>query len=537
MKKKLLFLLVVVLAFVLRFYQLGLNPPSLYWDETINCYDAYSLGQTGRDHHGVIFPITHLISYGDFKNPLYTYLTILPVKFFGLNELACRFPSAFFGWLTVIIIFFLVRELLKKTKIALLAAFLLAVSPWHLQFSRAGFEANINLFFIILGIYLFIKAVNSKPFLLIFSAISFALTPYAYHSSKLFMPLLVAGLSFFYIKTLLKNLKWVILSLILGLAIIYPLVTKESRNAVLYRFTETNIFNEEDVVLKSNKLRQEDNWSFLSNLFHNRRIYYTQKFLKHYFDHFRFDYLFLTGDTNRRHSTQAVGELYLIEMPFLLLGCYFLIKNREKKLLVIVFWLILSLIPASFTVTTPHAIRTLSGLGSWQIITAYGVINFFASVKNRKTKLMLLVTCCLILIINIVYYLHTYYVHYPKESALDWQYGYKEAISYIKDNYSKYDRIIISDVYGRAYGYLLFYLKYEPKKIQEIARDNKEKRKGIGFPVFDKFQIKNIDKTLFNTNEKLLLVGSPGEFPKQAKFLKVIKDLNNQEVFKIMENR
>lgn len=38
---------IILLAFLLRFYQLGVNPPSLNWDETAHGYNAYSILLTG----------------------------------------------------------------------------------------------------------------------------------------------------------------------------------------------------------------------------------------------------------------------------------------------------------------------------------------------------------------------------------------------------------------------------------------------------------------------------------------------------------
>jgi len=86
---------ILLLAAILRFWGLGSNPPALSWDEAAWGYNAYSLGIDGRDEFGRFLPLAYLESFGDFKPPLYAYLTILPVKLFGLNEFATRFASAF----------------------------------------------------------------------------------------------------------------------------------------------------------------------------------------------------------------------------------------------------------------------------------------------------------------------------------------------------------------------------------------------------------------------------------------------------------
>lgn len=132
-------------------------PSSLTWDEVSWGYNAYSLGLDGRDEFGRFLPLTYLESFGDFKPPVYAYLTIIPVWLFGLNEFSTRFASAFFGSLTVFVTYFLVKSIFKEEKyvesISLFSAFFLGISPWHVNLSRAAFEANVSTFLLTTGIY------------------------------------------------------------------------------------------------------------------------------------------------------------------------------------------------------------------------------------------------------------------------------------------------------------------------------------------------------------------------------------------------
>ena len=114
MKQRILFIIILLLAFLLRFYQLGTNPPSLTWDEAAWGYNAYTLGIDRKDEFGKFLPYEFLESFGDFKPPLYAYLAIIPVKLFGLTEFATRVPSAFFGFLTVFITYFLDQNFFLK---------------------------------------------------------------------------------------------------------------------------------------------------------------------------------------------------------------------------------------------------------------------------------------------------------------------------------------------------------------------------------------------------------------------------------------
>src|SRR3990167_968883 len=187
MTKK-IFWAILVLAFILRFYKLGEIPLSLDWDENSNAYNAYSILKTGRDEYGNFLPLTNR-SFDDYKPPLYMYLNIPAVAIFGLTPLAARLPSAIFGFLTIPFIYLLTKKLFKDEKIAILSTLFLAISPWHIQFSRVGFEATVGLFFAVAAITAFLYGLANKKYL-ISSAIFLGFSAYSYHTERIFVPLL-----------------------------------------------------------------------------------------------------------------------------------------------------------------------------------------------------------------------------------------------------------------------------------------------------------------------------------------------------------
>src|SRR5438874_1717900 len=108
-REVLILILIVFLASILRFWNLGSVPPSLEWDEAALGYNAYSLLHTGRDEYGTLLPL-NLKSFGDYKPAVYAYLDVPFVAIFGLNEFAVRLPSALAGIGLVIVIYFLMME-------------------------------------------------------------------------------------------------------------------------------------------------------------------------------------------------------------------------------------------------------------------------------------------------------------------------------------------------------------------------------------------------------------------------------------------
>jgi 4-amino-4-deoxy-L-arabinose transferase-like glycosyltransferase len=208
MKRSIPLLLILLLASVLRIFQLGKNPPSLDWDEASLGYNAYSILKTGNDEYGNHLPFS-IRSFNDYKPPLYTYTTIPFIAIFGLNEFSVRLSSAIAGTIAVLAIYFIAVEIEPKKhslSLAQISSLLLAISPWHLQFSRGAFEANLALTCFLTSVAAFLKWKNNKKvFLLLISATFAVASLYAYHSTKIVVPVFFVVLGLVNYKTIFKN--------------------------------------------------------------------------------------------------------------------------------------------------------------------------------------------------------------------------------------------------------------------------------------------------------------------------------------------
>ena len=158
MNKKLL--AIFLISLILRLY-LSSYPP-LLWDEASLGYNAYSILKTGRDEYGKLLPLIFK-SFGDYKPGLYVYLSAPFIAILGLNQLAVRLPSILLGSLTPIFLYLLITALNpKKKKLATISALLLAVTPFHIHFSRGAWETNILTFQLVLASLTFTKYFNTK---------------------------------------------------------------------------------------------------------------------------------------------------------------------------------------------------------------------------------------------------------------------------------------------------------------------------------------------------------------------------------------
>lgn len=538
-ERKYIFILAVIIfiALFLRLYQLGQNPPSLTWDEAAWGYNAYSLGIDGRDEFGRFFPYDYLESFGDFKPPMYAYLDVLPVKLFGLNEFAVRFPSALLGTLTVLITYFLVIELFKRGAtqnharnyaqyLALLTSFLLAVSPWHINLSRAAFEANVASFFIISGVWLFLKSIQDNRQYLALSAISFVLSFYTFNTARIVAPLLIVGLAVVYRKQIFEKKKELIMGVVVGLLLLLPIVQFLLSSQASLRFKEVNIFSDISIIERTNQEIENDKNTWWSRILHNRRFAYGVEYITHYLDNFNPSFLFIKGDGNPKFSTQDVGQLYLFELPFLAIGILLLFKKREGKWWIVPFWLMIGIIPAATARETPHALRIEAALPTFQILVAYGLVHLLK--LTSKTKYLIFTLYFSFLIFNISYYLHGYYTHYPREFSGEWQYGYKESIEYVKGVQNKYDQILITTAMGRPYVYYALFTKTDPEIFRKTAI---VKRDAFGFVTvsgFLKYRFADNLSSIKGKTKKTLYVDTPGRVHPKGDVLKKFYLLNGE---------
>ena len=542
-----LLIFILVFAFILRFYKVSEIPPSLNWDETSIAYNAYSILKTGKDEWGKFLPL-HLRAYGEYKLPAQIYASIPGVAIFGLNELGVRITPVVYGTLTVLFLYFLARRLFKNSYIGLVSAFLLAISPWHIQLTRASFESSFSVFWVILGIWFLVKGFE-KPKWWIISVIPFAISIYTYNSARIFTPLFLLTIALIFRKEFWLNKKEAVFSALLFFLLMLPLVPFVLSGEARARYKLVSISDDPGLVPRISQNRNLSKLSApLPRLIHNRVTYISFYFVRNYLAHFTPDFLFINGAGHKQHHVQRVGELFAIQAPFWLAGWYFLFKKKYKYRWLILSWVLIAFIPVSVTNDSiPNALRTIIAAGAYQIITALGVYEIWILLRGKRIfQLGFSVAVFLILTISLSAYLKNYYQDYPYLYSRDWQYGYKQVVNYIKDHYNQYDLIVFSRHYGEPHMFTLFFLGWDPAKFQNDPNL-------IRFETYDWVRVLRFDKFYFPdlgdsgttfsdiskvySGRKVLFIGKGGDFPEGLPKLLTVDFLNGDRAFEIVETK
>lgn len=472
--KQHLLILIVILASVLRLSNLSGIPVSLFGDELDVGYHAYSILKTGKDYSGNFLPL-HMQSLAEWRTPLYLYSTVPTVALFGITPLGVRLPAAIFGILGVYGIYLLVKQITKREDISLLSSLILAISPWHLQYSRGAFEVTMLLTFLIYGVYFFLEGLKEGKYLWM-SVILLVLTPLIYSTAKLFSLSLLVFLFLLYKKDIFalkkKYLIWALLAgLIFGSVTSYATLFSGGgqRFGYIGIFTDPTVEPEVGVDrLRDARMRGEFGEglqpTFIDRALHNKFVTWMGTFADNYIEAYSFDFLFSKGDPIPRHSLDGMGQFYSIELIAFVLGVvlFFTGYKDKRKRALIGFWLLTAAIPSAITRDGGnHATRLILMLPPMVFLLSYGVIEGAKLVKSRFRLLGLLGYFGLITLSFLIYF-HQYTFHYPWDSERWWHFGWKEAINYVMESEQSYERVFITMADEPAWIFFAALSEYPP---------------------------------------------------------------------------
>lgn len=477
--------LIFILAVFLRFYNLNNYPVGFHQDEASLGYNGYSLMLTGKDDNGQKFPL-YIDMFGDNRPSGYHYLTIIPIKLFGLTEFATRFPGALSGSITVFAMFFLANVLFKNKVVGLLSALLISVSPWHIVLSRASSEAMVALFFIILGFSLLLHGfAKNKNKSIVLGAVLASVSYFFYHTPRIFVPLAFAVLIIFLYHFWKRRIEH------LGIKTLLTFIFLSSLAFCLVffvgggtgRYSQVNIFNNFETKFFLSQELQEDSLAdsprYISKIVHNKITNNLRVFLDNYLDYFSGDFLLTKGGLPIWYSIPRMGLMYIIELPFLFAGAYWLFKSNNKMHKIPLLWLIIApIVPAITMDDIPNINRAIGMIPALEIIVAAGLYKASGMISD-KNKLIILI-CILLFLANVFYFGHQYFVNAKTHDSWYRNNGFSRMMNEVKKNYDRYDLIAMSKYQGGIYPLVLFYMQYDPGQYQEEGSPKNKDYGGFG---------------------------------------------------------
>ena len=393
-KEILLVGLCTLLGFTLRFVALTSIPANFGGDE----------GEMGMEAIRVLQgDLTNMFATGWLFHPtFFFFLQALSLKLFGTSVFGLRMLSVLTGTMTIPILYLLVRELFDR-EVGLVAAALLAVSHFHLHYSRLASNNIDDPFFVTLVFYFLVRGLRSKRGSdYVLSGLVLGLSQYFYAGARL-IPLLVVALIGFMAITkrdfLRDNLGHLVALAVVALLVALPLLAyyQQRPDSFMARVNQVGI-------IQSGWLAREPGLTGKST-----RQILTEQFLKsvlgfHYY----------TDPTFWYHA--SIPLLDFLSSILLVFGlAYAMVHLREWPYFLLSTWFWLTVFLGWFmTENPPSSMRVVIIAPCLAALVAVGLVRLVelgrALMGSDKTlrKLALAGAVTLIALVNVKFYFMDY---------------------------------------------------------------------------------------------------------------------------------
>ncbi len=481
---------ILLFAWIIRFYRLDQLPNSLHSDEVVNAYVGRYILENGQDLWGHSWPVLHFDKFGDYPPVLPMYLSGLGTYIGGMSELGGRWPIAFLGGLIVLPVYGLARFLFER-RLALWSARLMAALPWHIIMSRATSEGVVAATVFMTGLWLAIKAWQSRQlkFFLI-SLPLFGLTYLLYPGYRLIVPLIMLGLVALY----QQKLRWLAVLTTCLFLVITLLISQTVWGRG--RFDQTSVFFYNHQV--QNRLEQyvtsfarPSIWQ--ARLFHNKPLGFAREVAFQYSLYLSPSFLFARGGLPLRYSIPDQGLFFYTVGLIMALGLLsytwghrpsrrsIAFTVKQKRLLLFLLWVLaVSILPAALTVDdSPNVHRALlmSVLAVFFIPLALKQLDLY-----RWRSISLIWPLSFLMLMELAYFWHQYTDPTTQFQALVRGDDKKQQALYLIDQAPVYQKVFASSQESLPFYYLFYSQNFDPNLAGQLKTEMKfDQINGIEF--------------------------------------------------------
>ena len=173
-------LLITVLAFGLRTY--NLDKHGIFFDEKASVLVSQGMAMEGNTQKNCFYTpekttftpkefwtdksledYYDAIRRSDIGNsPFYYVILHNWINIFGISDYSIRFLYVLFSCLTIILLFFFIKEHFKNLSLALLSCFLMAIEPFFIAYSQQARNYSLSFFLTLLATHIFLKIIKNE---------------------------------------------------------------------------------------------------------------------------------------------------------------------------------------------------------------------------------------------------------------------------------------------------------------------------------------------------------------------------------------
>ena len=449
----LLLLTILLLGILVRVVGIGEAPRGFNQDEASAGYDAFAILKYGIDRNGMHNPV-HLIAWGSGQNAAYSWLCMPFIALFGLSVWSVRLPMALVGCVSLVIFYFLLKNIHRENKaFVLLGTFLFAIFPWHIMKSRWSLESNLFPDLVLWGTFLLSQYLRKgKSGYLYTSMFLFGFSAYSYGSAYCFLPFFVLPVGICLL--LRKKVTWkqaLVCVLVLGVTVLPILL-----------FVFINTFDYPQIEL---------GFLTIPRLYVNRHTemasVFSGNFLESSLKNFRdaLKILVTQEDGLPWNAMPPFGLTYRVTLPLTLWGLVQCLKNIRKRNaqgpeFLMDLWFAASVL--LMFVVKPNINRINIIMIPWMYYTIAGTVDLAGRIPHGPKAAAVLFSAAFLL------FAKTYFTDYQSMIEHKFSYGLGDAITQAAQ--AEADRVYVTDKTDMPYIYTLFYTQTDPNVYRSTVR-------------------------------------------------------------------
>lgn len=438
-KYTLFWIIILLLALLLRLYGLDLNPVGLNHDDELHeIINAKSLALTGFHTPG---RVAGILTWGDecpgncVYGELGSYILIPWMLIFPLDMFLSKIP---FVLASVGIVFFtgkLFENLSKNTTIGMMVALFVAINPWSIHFGRTAYLTTFSYMFYLLGAYFFTRHKSFKSNL-IFGTISAVIASLFYFGTKPILPLIILwGIIYNLYQFKVRHLKFTIFLVSIVILLIGGYLLILSNSYAGRRLAEIGAGTPSGIKALVDQQRQVSlDIPLVRDAFINKYTVQTGILIEKYLGFFSPTFLFLRGQgSTDNYYISNHGYNFLIDLPFLILGIMAISANLTNALFILLL-LAFSVFPAAVKISgdTIYSVRTglayplLIGIAAWGVYFSYTKL----AKRFSVTKIFIALVISLYTL-SLIYFLVMYWYRTPFDKSIGWHFHKRVVANYI----------------------------------------------------------------------------------------------------------
>ncbi len=460
-------LAVVLLAAALRLWRIGEAPPGLNQDEAANAWNSWCLLKTGHDQNGQTWPVFYFRQNGSNASTLYLYFLAPFQAIGGLNEITTRLPASLAGVAAVLAIYYVGARFFGR-RTGLIAAFLLATTPWAVHLGRWGIEGSICPLLAILPLCLLLSSglidqarPGPRPLVAALAGAVSGVCCYGYWPIRVFIPLMLLAVAVLSWRTWTAHLrstrgKLALAVLVASFAATFgPLAWQHLTDHDPNGINRRGIMLQEkgQQIAETDAVRQE---------------------AVRYLNHFSPAFLFVKGGFSDVEGVTGWGQFAWYDLAFMLAGLAWCIRMCRRSAAARIVLALVLLYPVGDVLSfSPgdvgaHPLRSAPGLCGMVLLSAVGAEFLIALILRRMSrqsaKGILALLAAPVILLNVMF-LDVLFNQYNNRESVHQRFmvDLKEACEWVRPRLDQYEAVFVTTE-GMNLPYLpsLVHLRYDP---------------------------------------------------------------------------